>query len=111
SACIRRPQRRAAPSKVSPLGGQRPASAVERGGFSLRKLGLAGSRPGGRPSFFCFAKRKKAKKRRAGCAVPSLRYGHTALLGPDGVCANLSAARPSDMRSPDPPGPALLASA
>jgi hypothetical protein len=55
--------------------------------------GRAGSRPGGRGTFFCFAKRKYPKKRRAGCAVPSLRCGHAALLGPSGVWLNSPAAQ------------------
>ena len=47
----------------------------------LFSLLLTGSRPGGRGTFFCFAKRKYPKKRRAEIVVPSLRYGHLALLG------------------------------
>ena len=50
--------------------------------------GLAGSRPGGRGTFFCFAKRKYPKKRRAGCVVPALRAGHAALLGQRGKRRN-----------------------
>jgi hypothetical protein len=53
----------------------------------------AGSRPGGRGTFFCFAKRKYPKKKRAGCAVPPLRCGHAALLGPSGVWLNSPAAQ------------------
>jgi len=49
---------------------------------------LAGSRPCGRLTFLCFAKEKQAKERRAGCVVPSLRYGHTALLAPGGARRN-----------------------
>ncbi|HMP10293.1 MAG TPA: hypothetical protein PKE60_08035, partial [Hydrogenophaga sp.] len=60
--------------------------------------GLAGSRPGGRGTFLCFAKEKYPKERRAGCAVPSLRYGHTALLGLDGVARKLAFG--SDKRAP-----------
>jgi hypothetical protein len=56
-------------------------------------LRRAGSRPGGRGTFFCFAKRKYPKKRRAGCAVPPLRCGHAALLGPSGVGLNSPAAQ------------------
>ena len=55
--------------------------------------GQAGSRPGGRGTFFCFAKRKYPKKRRAGCAVPPLRCGHAALLGPRGVWLNSPSAQ------------------
>jgi hypothetical protein len=69
---------------------------------------LAGSRPGGRLTFFCSAKRKLAKKKRAGCVVPSLRYGHAALLAPRGVWLN---SLRSDNASPDPPVNALLADA
>ena len=50
--------------------------------------GLAGSRPGGRGTFLCFAKEKYPKERRAGCVVPALRAGHAALLGPGGRSAN-----------------------
>jgi hypothetical protein len=52
----------------------------------------AGSRPGGRGTFLCFAKEKCPKERRAGCAVPPLRCGHAALLGP-GVGLNSPAAQ------------------
>jgi hypothetical protein len=55
--------------------------------------GQAGSRPGGRGTFFCFAKRKYPKKRRAGCAVPPLRCGHAALLGPGGDWLNSPSAQ------------------
>ena len=46
----------------------------------------AGSRPGGRHTFSCFAKRKYAKRRRAGFVGP-LR-GHAALLGSSGKLRN-----------------------
>jgi len=51
-------------------------------------LDQAGSRPGGRGTFLCFAKAKYPKERRAGFVVPSLRDGHAALLGPGGVRVN-----------------------
>jgi len=51
-------------------------------------LDQAGSRPGGRGTFLCFAKEKYPKERRAGFVVHSLCYGHAALLGPGGVRVN-----------------------
>ncbi len=57
----------------------------------------AGSRPGGRGTFFCLAKRKYPKKRRAGLVGPALRSGHAALLGLSGVRAN---SLRSNMRDP-----------
>ena len=74
----------------------------------LRLGGLAGSRPGGRGTFFCFAKRKYPKKRRAEVRAAA-RF--LALLASWGKFANLSAARPSDMRMPDPHAAALLSPA
>jgi hypothetical protein len=71
-------------------------------------LDQAGSRPGGRGTFLCFAKEKYPKERRPAVWVPSLRYGQPALLdygggpqnslrsnncGPDP--ASICAARPS----------------
>jgi hypothetical protein len=44
-----------------------------------------------------------AKERRAGCAVPSLRCGHTALLGPGGGARKLAFG--SNMRAPCPARP------
>ena len=80
-------------------------------GFPAPAAGLvawqAGSRPGGRGTFLCFAKAKYPKEKRAGFVDPPLRYGHAALLGPGGVRAN---SLRSNMRAPDPPGPPLLAS-
>ena len=62
----------------------------------------AGSRPGGRLPFLCFAKEKEAKERRA--AVRSaLRF--PALLAPLGVWLN---SLRSDNASPDPSAAALL---
>jgi hypothetical protein len=49
---------------------------------------LSGCAPDRAVTFFCFAKRKSPKKRRAGFVVPTLRYGHAALLGPGGVRVN-----------------------
>ena len=57
-------------------------------GIGLSVIEEAGSRPGGRGTFLCFAKAKYPKERRAGFVVPSLRYGHAALLGPGGVRVN-----------------------
>src|SRR5690606_27352780 len=74
----------------------------------LRLGGLAGSRPGGRGTFFCFAKRKYPKKRRAEVRAAA-RF--LALLASWGKFANLSAARPSDMRISDPHAAALLSPA
>ncbi len=55
----------------------------------MLERGLAGSRPGGRPSFFCVAKRKRAKKRRARCLSPAAwRSGQPAVLASGGVRAN-----------------------
>ncbi len=56
---------------------------------------LAGSRPGRRGTFLCFAKEKYPKERRAGFVDP-LR-GHAALLGLSGVRAN---SLRSNMRAP-----------
>jgi hypothetical protein len=60
----------------------------------------AGSRPGGRGTFLCFAKEKYPKERRARFVGP-LR-GHTALLGLSGVRAN---SLRSNMRAPFPAQP------
>jgi hypothetical protein len=49
---------------------------------------FAGSRPGGRGTFLCFAKAKYPKERRAGFVGPALRCGHAALLGLSGVRTN-----------------------
>jgi len=51
-------------------------------------VALAGCAPGRAVTFFCFAKRKSPKKRRAGCVVLPLRYRHAALLGQCGKCRN-----------------------
>src|SRR5690606_2744437 len=58
-----RPQRRAAPSKVSPLGGQRPASAAERGGLLISgSLAWPGLAPAGDLRFFVSPKKRRPKK-------------------------------------------------
>ena len=57
-------------------------------GIGLSVIEEAGSRPGGRGTFLCFAKEKYPKERRAGFVVHSLCYGHAALLGPGGVRVN-----------------------
>jgi len=67
-------------------------------GIRLLVIEEAGSRPGGRGTFLCFAKAKYPKERRAGFVVPALRYGHAALLGPGGVRTNSASA--SDMCAP-----------
>ncbi|PKO75716.1 MAG: hypothetical protein CVU21_16775, partial [Betaproteobacteria bacterium HGW-Betaproteobacteria-15] len=66
-------------------------------------LGLAGSRPGGRVTFFASPK-KVTKERRAEVRGPA---SFLALLASWGKFANLSAARPSDMRISDPHAAAL----
>ena len=71
-------------------------------GFAIE---VAGSRPGGRGTFLCFAKAKYPKERRAGFVARLRRYA--ALLGSDGVWLN---SLRSDNASPDPSAPALLAS-
>ncbi len=82
--------------------------AFERA-FSFLHSGLcalrAGSRPGGRVPFFCFAKRKEPKKRRAEVRAPS---GFLALLASGGV--GLNSLRSNNAR-PDPPAAALLSPA
>jgi hypothetical protein len=64
-------------------------------------VALSGCAPDRAVTFFCFAKRKSPKKRRAGFVGPALRYGHAALLGIGGkrrnslrsnICASFSAA-------------------
>ena len=45
---------------------------------------VSGCAPDCAVTFFCFAKRKSPKKRRAGFVGPALRYGHAALLGSSG---------------------------
>ena len=83
-------------------------------GFSARLPWFSGSLvwPGLGPAaevlFFCFAKRKYPKKKRAEVRGPS---GFLALLASWGKSANLSAARPSDMRISDPHAAALLSPA
>ena len=72
----------------------------------LLVLAVAGSRPGGRGTFLCFAKEKYPKERRAGFVGP-LR-GHAALLSFGGVRANSAA--PQTCAPLDPPKLALLAS-
>src|SRR2546428_4544969 len=46
----------------------------------LRLRSEAGSRPGGRGTFLCFAKEKYPKERRPAVWVPALRSGQLALL-------------------------------
>jgi hypothetical protein len=66
---------------------------------------LPGCAPGGAVTFFCFAKRKSPKKRRAEARAPA---GFLALLASDGV--GLNSLR-SDNARPDPPDAALLSPA
>jgi len=59
---------------------------------------LAGTRPGGRHTFLCFAKEKYAKERRPAVWVPPLRYGQPAVLDYGGVSRKLAFG--SNMRDP-----------
>ena len=76
-------------------------------GFQIMALitAQAGSRPGGRHTFSCFAKRKYAKRRRAAVRAAA-RF--LALLASVGV--GLNSLRSNNAR-PDPPAAALLSSA
>jgi|GEM_PF-2286350 len=65
----------------------------------------AGSRPGGRGTFLCFAKAKYPKERRAEVRAPA---GYLALLAAVGV--GLNSLRSNNAR-PDPPAAALLSPA
>jgi hypothetical protein len=67
--------------------------ALLSSGFAFGLRGMSGSAPDSAVTFFCFAKRKSPKKRRAECVAPSLRYGYAALLGLGGVRANSPAAQ------------------
>ena len=54
----------------------------------------AGSRPGGRGTFLCFAKEKYPKERRPAVCVPhAFASGQPAVLGPSGVSPKLAALR------------------
>ena len=70
-----------------------PAGRGLPGGKSILATPLAGSRPGGRRTFLCFAKEKYAKERRPAVWVPPLRCGQPALLDHGGGLAKLATLR------------------
>ena len=80
--------------------------ALLSSGFAFGLRGMSGSAPDSAVTFFCFAKRKSPKKRRAQDRAAA-RF--LALLGARGVWLNSAIA--SNNASPDPLAPALLSPA